>query len=127
MENNNNYGGLFRGIILDMKEPRKGTAKSGKDWFFGEMIVQSDFDNFPKKIPFEIRRESQWGYLSVGQQVEIKYNLDSNEYQGRHYCKNVAWYVQNLGDAVSAPAATPSSAAQPVTTKAEVDDEDLPF
>ncbi len=127
MDNEIKYGtGQWRGVIVDIAEPRSG-SKDGKDWFFGEIVVKSDFSQYPKDMPFTVKKKEQHDRLQLEQQVEISFALDSREWNGKHYPKPIALYIKSLGDAVAPPAQARTATPPPAPAASAQEVDDLPF
>ena len=67
----------------------------------------NDSKNKKKAIEFE-------NFYKVGDKVEIKFNIDCREYEGRYYTNLTAWFIKKLEN--SSP-----------DTQQENEESDLPF
>ena len=111
----------------------KGTIKT-----IGEVNVVSDkfkkvefsietSDQYPKTVAFQITNDKIDNFLKynkVGQSVEVKFNAESKEYNGRFFTNLTAWRVQNLATNAQAQNTAP---ALPTQNEVVVEESDLPF
>ena len=111
----------------------KGTIKT-----IGDVNVVSDkfkkvefgietSDQYPKLVAFQITNDKIDNFLKynkVGQSVEVKFNAESKEYNGRFFTNLTAWRVQNLATNTQAQNTAP---ALPTQNEVEVEESDLPF
>ena len=111
----------------------KGTIKT-----IGEVNVVSDkfkkvefsietSDQYHKVVAFQITNDKLTNFLKynkVGQSVEVKFNAESKEYNGRFFTNLTAWRVQNLATNVQAQNTAP---ALPTQNEVSVEEDSLPF
>ena len=111
----------------------KGTIKT-----IGEVNVVSDkfkkvefsiltSDQYPKVVAFQITNDKIDNFLKynkVGQSVEVKFNAESKEYNGRFFTNLTAWRVQNLATNAQAQNTAP---ALPTQNEVAVEEDSLPF
>jgi hypothetical protein len=82
--------------ITEIKEVQKGTSKAGKEWQKVEFVgtTQEQYNNL---YCFEIfgdeKVENFKKYNKVGSVVDVDFNVQCSEYQGKHYTKLAAWKV----------------------------------
>lgn len=104
--------------ILPVEEGKSSNGSWQKISFLGEETES----NYPKTIGFEIfgqeKVEKFQQYNKVGDIVEVSFNLESREYNGKIYTTASAWKVWNNN-------ATASAAPPPPSAQSE--EEDLPF
>ena len=104
---------------------QKGVGKNG-EWKKQDIIVQTE-GQYPKKVCVSI-----WGdkinerVLQVGKQLNISFDVESREFNGRWYTDVKAWKVDEAGS--SSKQNTYSDAA-PAENYSDINDEtdDLPF
>ncbi|MBN8863723.1 MAG: DUF3127 domain-containing protein [Sphingobacteriales bacterium] len=110
--------------LIQVLPLQKGTGKNG-EWKKQDIIVETD-GQYPKKICISI-----WGdkidnnQLQTGNSLNISFDIESREYNGRWYTDVKAWKVELAGAAASG---APSSGGDefhdtPLTSS----EEDLPF
>lgn len=91
-----------------------------------EFVVVTD-DKFPKSIALQITNDKIDNFVkynSEGQEVEVKFNIESKEFNGRWFTNLIAWRVQSVGDAQKQES-TPIVPIAPSVKSS--DDSDLPF
>lgn len=102
---------------------QKGMGKNG-EWKKQDIIVQTD-SQYPKKVCISI-----WGdkinesVLQVGKQLNISFDVESREYNGRWYTDVKAWKIEPAG---AAPNETTYSDMPPAETYTDEGPDDLPF
>lgn len=94
-----------------------------------EFVVLTD-DKYPKNVAFQVindKIDDFIKYNSEGQVVEVKFNAESKEFNGRWFTNLNAWRVQSVGnDSQQAPQQQAPAAVQSVPL-AEGDKDQLPF
>ena len=104
--------------LIHILPAQTGQGKNG-EWRKQDIIVETK-DQYPKKICFSI-----WGdkinsdQLIIGNDLQIDFDIESREYNGRWFTEAKAWKVVVTGVANSIPELN-----QTVTF---LDDEILPF
>ena len=98
-------------------------------------FIVSTGDKYPQIIAFELINDKcdLADSFSEGQQVDVSFNCNGREYNGKFYTNLAAWRIEAAGGAQAAPAAksgfasantNPALRAQPAAIP---DDNDLPF
>lgn len=109
----------IKGKITKILEVQKGTSKEGKDWQKLQFVLETD-EQYNNLYCFEIFGEEKVEnfnkYNKVGQEVEVSFNVSTNEWQGKYFTSLQAWKVFT---------ATQTSDLEPVAVDDE--SEDLPF
>ena len=109
--------------LVQLLPLQKGTGKNG-EWKKQDIIVETD-GTYPKKVCVSI-----WGdkinesQLQIGATLNISFDVESREYNGRWYTDVKAWKLEAAGDA---PAAKASSEDDFHNQSFTSNDEDLPF
>jgi len=98
-------------VILDEETFASGFNKR-------EFVITDDADKYPQDIKFECVKDkvALVNALTVGDKVEVTFDLRGNEYNGKYYVNVAAWKVDKL-----AGSQIPNTAAD------EVLDEEPPF
>jgi len=116
--------------LIQILPLQSGTGRNG-EWKKQEIVVETD-GQYPKKVCI-----SMWGdkinepALQVGNMLDISFDVESREYNGRWYTDVKAWKVELAGQGGEQP--IPSSFSQaPPTLTPPVDfsgdnGDDLPF
>lgn len=99
-----------------------GAGKNG-EWKKQDVIVETD-GQFPKKVCVSI-----WGdkinpsQLQPGAMLNVSFDVESREYNGRWYTDVKAWKVEPAGSGGAQPAPAEDYSNQSFTST----DDDLPF
>ena len=107
----------IKGTIKQLLEVQSGTSKAGKDWKKQTFIVSNNegYEGKEQIFAFEMfgaeKVDNLSKYNKVGDKVEVSFNIQTDEYNGKYYTSLQAWKVM-------------SSTPQEIV--AEVND-DLPF
>ena len=127
----------IQGKIISALPERSGTSqRTGNTWKLQEFVVETH-DQYPKKMAFEVFGEDrlQRFNIQVGQEVNIAFDIDAHEYNGRWFNSIRAYDVRPVdgqtqvsaqpiaGEAMPISEAPIVNSAEPVSDSAE----DLPF
>ena len=126
-----------KGKIIQKFELQSGTSKAGNQWKKQNYLLET-LDSFPRKIYFDFfgDRADQFP-LNVGDLINLSFDIECREYQGRYYTDIRGWKAEKIDEATAAPQATQTLAAStapapiaPAVTDATFEqstDDDLPF
>ena len=117
-----------QGVVIQLLPEQTGTGKNGQ-WIKKDFVIETK-DQYPKKISF-----SAWGdkaeqvkTINVGQNVNVAFNIESREFNGKWYTDLRIWKL-DLAEAGSAPAAPLNNITeadfQAASSNSELDE--LPF
>lgn len=126
--------------IKDILPQRCGTSKAGNQWIVQEFLVETD-GTYPKTIMMQVYGSDKVdsfvaGNYIVGDIVDIDFDIESREYNGRYYTQVSAWRIAKHSEEAAAdptpqpaqPAAQAQVTAAPTAATATTDiDNDLPF
>lgn len=136
----------LQGKVIVALEPRSGESARGK-WMSQDFVIETH-DTYPRKMVFSVWGEDrlQRFNIQVGQEVNVSFDIDAREYQGRWYTSIRAFDVRQVipaaagapadmppfaepAPAAAAPAATaPAASVDPFAQAAEGGStDDLPF
>src|SRR3712207_8272097 len=75
----------LQGKVIAALEPRRGTSARG-EWVVQSFVIETH-DAYPKKMVFEVFGEErlQRFNIQVGQEVNVSFDIDAHEYQGRWF------------------------------------------
>lgn len=119
------------GKIIAVLPEQGGTSKNGNEWKKQEYVLET-YDQYPKKVCFQIfgADRIEQAAIKPGEDVNVFFDIDSREYQGRWYTNISAWKVDRVtmqpGQATPAALIENSAVAAPDFTSANPKD-DLPF
>lgn len=136
----------LQGKIIAALPERSGTSQRG-EWKVQEFVLETLDSQYPRKMVFDVfgADRLQRFNVQVGQIVNVAFDIDAREYNGRWYNSIRAYDVRQVDpNAAPAPAAAPvaspvaspvqaagttsapAQAAAPVAAAAD-DGDDLPF
>lgn len=113
----------IKGVVITVSGERSGTSKAGKAWSSIEFTIRHGGDQYPKHASFILFNDKTDLCPMEGEQVEVEFNVDAREWQGKWFNSLNAFKV------VSEQAATVSGSQyhedylEPITQ----DKDDLPF
>lgn len=120
-----------KGVVIHILKEETGVSKAGKEWRKRGFVIETA-DQYPKTICFDTfgEKTSLIDPLSEGQEVDVHFNLESREYNGKYFHNINAWKIEaGASTATQAPSTglVQAAAAMP-TGESEPDNlNDLPF
>ena len=84
------------GKITKVLDTQKGTSASGKDWQKLSFILETteDYNNLYCFDVFGDEKVEQFlKYNKVGQDVDVSFNVQTNEYKGKYYTSLQSWKI----------------------------------
>jgi hypothetical protein len=83
-----------KGRINQILKPENGVSKGGKEWNKREFVIDTE-EQFPRKVCFTLfgDKTSLIDSMSVGETVEVSFNLESREYNGKWFHNINAWKI----------------------------------
>lgn len=115
------------GKIFQMLPPQTGQGKNGA-WKKQEFILETG-DTYPKKVCIAVWGEKiDMNQFKPGQTVDVSFDVESREYNGRWYTDVKAWKVVSKqgGQGASNANSGPAPSFMPQQGGGNMDD-DLPF
>ena len=121
----------IKGTIDKILEVQSGQTKNGDEWKKVSFVVKNNegYEGREQIFCFDIfgadKVDNFLKYNAVGNLVNVKYEIRTNEFKDKYYTNLQAWRVES-GEAVE-QASSPKG--QPIDTNGGVDepDSDLPF
>lgn len=111
------------GKIIQFLPAQTGQGKNGP-WKKQEFILETG-DTYPKKICIAVWGDKiDLGSFKPGDTVEVSFDVESREYNGRWYTDVKAWKVSGKQQAAGN---TTYSAPVSSSNTSSADDDDLPF
>ena len=100
-----------KGKLLSKGATQSGASKNGGTWEKGDFLVEIP-GQYPKKINFTVWGDVISAVASIpdGQEINVFFDIESREYQGRYYTDVKAWKVAGLGAGTSSDATNNNSA-----------------
>ena len=94
------------GKIKKVLDTQKGTSASGKDWQKLSFILETteDYNNLYCFEVFGDEKVEQFlKYNKVGQEVDVSFNVQTNEYKGKYYTSLQSWKIFKAEAGETAP------------------------
>lgn len=128
----------LNGKIIQVLEKQTGEGKNGP-WSKQEYVIETP-GQYPKKVCFNL-----WGdkiaqfNLKVGEDVQVSFDVESREYNGKWYTDVKAWNIRKTGTGESPASDSGSAPAEdldfnpfdeggdPFAAENGNDGDDLPF
>lgn len=87
---------VLQGTITSISEVQTGESKAGKAWKKSGFAVETKGE-YPKTVYFTVFGEEKVDNLlkfnKVGQLVDVSFNAESREYNGKFYTDLQAWKI----------------------------------
>ncbi len=117
-----------KGKIERIIKPESGVSRAGKEWTKQEFVIETE-EQFPKKVCFTLfgDKTSLISSLEAGEEVEVSFNIESREYNGKWFHNINAWKIDKAS-AGNLPEPPPEFSMSDIPP--EPDDDaanDLPF
>lgn len=110
------------GKLIQKLEQQSGAGKNGKNWVKQDFVIETP-GQYPKKVCL-----TAWGdptdtveSASIGDQMNISFNLESREYNGKWYTEARVWKMS-----IGSKEAKPKNEI-PTVEAEEVEPSDLPW
>ena len=122
------------GKVIAVLEPRGGVSKSGNEWKVQEYVIETH-DQYPRRMCFDVfgADKIQQFNIQVGEELNVFFDIDAREWQGRWFNSIRAWKVERVSAAQQMPpmdAPFPPMNAAPAAPggfAASDEKDDLPF
>ncbi|WP_462355589.1 DUF3127 domain-containing protein [Phocaeicola coprophilus] len=123
------------GKVIAVLEPRGGVSKNGNEWKVQEYVIETH-DQYPRRMCFDVfgADKIQQFNIQVGEELNVFFDIDAREWQGRWFNSIRAWKVERVNaDAQQMPpmdAPFPplnAAPAAPVDFSFSDEKDDLPF
>ena len=107
------------GTIDKVLELEKGISKAGKEWQKQSFILDSgtEYNNIYCFEMFGEEKVNQLSKHKVGDEVEVSFNVSTNEWKDKYFTSLSAWKVFKAT----------TEAQEPAPVNAEESEDDLPF
>lgn len=119
------------GKVIAVLEPRGGVSKNGNEWKVQEYVIETH-DQYPRRMCFDVfgADKIQQFNIQIGEELNVSFDIDAREWQGRWFNSIRAWKVERVGVAPQVPPMDvpfPPMNAAPVDFAATDEKDDLPF
>ena len=84
------------GKLVKVLDKQQGTTQKGSEWVKQDFVIETDA-KFNPEICFTLFGEEKVSMLtqSIGDELEVSYNLSSREYKGKYYTQAQAWKIES--------------------------------
>jgi len=117
-----------KGRIQQILKPESGVSRAGNEWKKQEFVIETE-EQFPKKICFTLFGDkiSLIEGITSGQEVEISFNIESREYNGKWFHNINAWKI-DTAPSENIPEPPPEFGMEDIPPEPTDDaSDDLPF
>ena len=85
----------LKGVITTIRDEQSGEGKNGA-WKKRNFLCEYKDGDYTKSVAFVAfgKTVDQLDKCSVGQEVTVKFNVESREYNGKDYTDAKAWSIQ---------------------------------
>ena len=124
----------LQGKVIAVLPARSGVSARG-EWKSQSFVIETH-DSFPRKMVFDVFGEERLTRFNIqlGQEVNVSFDIDAHEYNGRWFTSVTCWKWDLPGQAAPVQSATPTLDAmgvsghpQPQPQAAPTADDGLPF
>ena len=134
------------GRVIAVLEPKGGTSRNGNEWKVQEYVIEThdqyprrmcfdvfgDDDQYPRRMCFDVFGDDKIKQfnIQVGEELNVSFDIDAREWQGRWFNSIRAWKVERVGATPQMPpveAPFPPVNAAPADFSMTDEKDDLPF
>lgn len=117
-----------KGRVFQILKAETGVSKGGKEWSKREFVIDTE-EQFPRKVCFTLfgDKTSLINNLAVGEMVDVSFNIESREYNGKWFHNINAWKIDKPAENQSSPAGAPEYSIDDIPPEADENGGDLPF
>jgi len=118
-----------KGKVEQILKAESGVSRAGKDWKKQEFVIETD-EQFPRKVCFTLfgDKVDLLNGLKAGQEVEVSFNLESREFNGRWFTNVNAWKIDQASEENNVPSPPPAFTMNDIPPEPDEDSaNDLPF
>jgi len=114
-----------KGKVVKILEVESGTSKAGKAWQKQGFVIDTGAQYNPE-VCFQVFGEDKIAQLiapiSEGMEVDVAFNLNSREWEGKYFHNVDAWKVTPTSASTTASDNAPAG-----SNDSDAEDDDLPF
>ena len=121
------------GKVIAVLPPKSGTSRNGNEWTVQEYVIETH-DQYPRRMCFDVfgADKIQQFNIQIGEELNVSFDIDAREWQGRWFNSIRAWKVERVGAEQPAVPEAPfppvgAAPAVPVDFAATDEKDDLPF
>lgn len=119
----------IKGKIQQILQQETGVSRAGNEWKKQEFVIETD-EQFPRKVCFTLfnDKSSLLEDFKEGDEVDVAFNLESREFNGKWYHNINAWKIDRVSGEGNLPEPPPEFAPGDIPPEPEDGQEDgLPF
>ena len=113
--------------IIQVLPEQKFNGKKGET-VKNAFVVEWQDNGYTQKLCLEVMGEDKWNKMkkavAVGNEVLVKYEATSREYNGKYHTTAACWYCANIGDSNTNQSTKQQEQAE---SQQPQDDSSLPF
>ncbi len=116
-----------KGRVSQILKPEGGVSKGGREWSKRDFVIDTE-EQFPRKVCFTLfgDKTSLINSIAVGEMVEVSFNLESREFNGKWYTNVNAWKIDKP-DSAPRSEQMPEYSVDDIPPEVEENSDDLPF
>ncbi len=101
------------GKLSEILPEQGGQGKTGNAWRKRSFVIETMDTQYPKKVCFDVWGDKidQLGNIAIGEEMEVSFDVESREFNGKWYTNAKAWKFEKLQAGTSA--AAPQGNANP--------------
>lgn len=118
-----------KGKVDQILEPQSGVSRAGKEWSKQEFVIETD-EQYPRKVCFTLfgDKVDLIKGLASGEDIEVSFNLESREFNGRWFHNINAWKIDKVSADGNLPEPPPEFGMDDIPPEPGEDSaNDLPF
>ena len=118
-----------KGTVVQILKSETGVSKAGKEWTKQEFVIETN-EQYPKKVCFTLfgDKSSLLDGITEGKEVEVFFNVESHDFNGRWFHNINAWKIELAGAVNAAKSYPPEFSAGDIPAESSDDNgNDLPF
>jgi len=118
----------LKGKLVKILGMESGVSRNGNAWKKQEFILETQ-EQFPRKVCFTLFNDkvSLLSNFSGGEDLEVSFDVESREFNGKWYHNINAWKIEKTGQKSPAEIPPPFSADDVPPEILREDQDDLPF
>jgi len=118
-----------KGKIEQILNPESGVSRAGNEWKKQEFVIETR-EQFPRKVCFTLFNDKNalLEKLKEGDEVEVSFNIESREFNGKWYHNINAWKIDKVTGEPQMPEPPPEFRLEDIPPEPEEEgSDDLPF
>ncbi len=118
-----------KGKVEQILKTESGVSRAGKEWKKQDFVIETE-EQYPKKVCFTLFGEKVdlLNGVSAGQDIEVSFNIESREYNGRWFTNVIAWKIDQVSEQNNVPEPPPAFTMNDIPPEPDEDSaNDLPF